>query len=205
LLLKNGYRYYFEYVAASGPGQSSDQARFTEVLNSIDIDFAQTKSNFGRLASEDYTQLSQKSVTKTSKTYGYKLEIPRLWSPVQDLFESQSVEYRFTGGRFQLYASPEVTPEYAVGQLQGYYQNTKQDPKGPQIKNVTETTFAGMPATILTVEQTKNSIPVGKKIIVFSRNDVVYTLTITLNTANATASQQAVLERVLGSFGWGGE
>lgn len=205
LLLKNGYRYYFEYVAASGPGQSGDQARFTEVLNSIDIDFAQTKSNFGRLASEDYPQLSQKSVTKTSKTYGYKLDIPRLWSPVQDLFESQSVEYRFTGGRFQLYASPEVTQEYAVSQLQSYYQNTKQDPKGPQVKSITETTFAGMPATILTVEQTKHSIPVGTKIIVFSRNDVVYTLTITLNTANATASQQAVLERVLGSFGWVGE
>lgn len=62
-----------------------------------------------------------------------------------------------------------------------------------------------MPATILTVEQTKNSIPESTKIIVFSHKDVVYTLTITLNNANATASQQAVLERVLGSFGWVGE
>ncbi|QUL54491.1 copper amine oxidase N-terminal domain-containing protein [Paenibacillus tritici] len=203
LLLKNGYRYFFEYVAASS--QPSDKERFTDVLNSIDIDFAQTQENFGRLEVEDYPLLSTKLITKTSKAYGYKIDIPRLWTPVQDLFESQTIEYRFTGGRFQFYASPEVTPEYALSQLQSYYLNTKKDPKGPQVKSVAETAFAGVPATILTIEQIKNSIPVGTKIIIFSKNDVVYTLTVTLNAANATASQQATLERVLGSFGWAGE
>jgi hypothetical protein len=112
------------------------------------------------------------------------------------------VEYRFTGGRFQMYASPDVTMEYAVSQLQSYYQNSKKDPKGPQVKSVAEASFAGVPAKVLTVEQTKNSIPMSTRIIIFSKNEVVYTLTVTLNDANATASQQAVLERVLGSFGW---
>lgn len=201
LLLKNGYRYYFEYRAESG--QDSDKARFTDVLNSIDIDFAQIKENFGRLETDDYALLSTKSVTKISKAYGYSVDIPRLWTPYQDIFESQTVEYRFTGGRFQIYASPDVTMEYAVSQLQSYYQNTKKDPKGPQVKSVEETTFAGVPATILTVQQTRNSIPVSTRNIIFGKNDVVYTITVTLNDANATASQQAVLERVLGSFGWG--
>ena len=198
LLLKNGYRYYFEYGTA--PGQDEDKAKFTDVLNSIDIDFGQIKENFGRLENDNYGQLSKKSVTKSSKAYGYSVDIPRLWSPYQDLFESQTVEYRFTGGRFQIYASPEATREYAVSQLQSYYQNTKQDPKGPQVKSVEETTFAGVPATILTVQQTKNSIPASTRLIVFSSNEVVYTITVTLNDANATASQQAVLEKVLESF-----
>lgn len=172
------------------------------MLNSIDIDFGQIKANFGRLQTDDYAQLSQKSVTKSSKAYGYSIDIPRLWTPYQDLFESQTVEYRFTGGRFQINASPDVTREYAVSQLQSYYQNPKNNPKGPQVKSVEEVTFAGMPATILTVQQTKNSIPATTRNIVFSKNEAVYTITVTLNDANATASQQAALEKVLGSFGW---
>lgn len=201
LLQKNGYRYYFEYF--TGPGQDTDKARFTDVLNSIDIDFAAVKENFGRLETADYAQLSTKTVTKSSKAYGYSLNIPRLWTPYQDIFESQTVDYRFTGGRFQINANPEVTMEYAVSELKSYYQNTKKDPKGPQVKSIEEGSFAGVPATILTVLQTKNSIPATTRIFIFSKNEVVYTVTVTLNDANATSVQQAVVERVLGSFGWG--
>lgn len=200
LLQKNGYRYYFEYVTP--PGQDGDKARFKDVLNSIDIDFGLIKENFGRLATDDYALLSKKSVTKSSKAYAYSIDIPRLWTPYQDLFESQTVEYRFTGGRFQIYVNPDVTMEYAVSQLQSYYQNSKKDPKGPQVKSVEESSFAGVPATILTVQQTKNSIPMSTRILVFSKNEMVYTLTVTLNDANATAGQQADIEKVLGSFRW---
>lgn len=200
LLQKNGYRYYFEYL--TGPGQNADKARFTDVLKSIDIDFAAVKENFGRLETADYAQLSTKSVTKSSKAYGYSINIPRLWTPYQDIFESQTVDYRFTGGRFQIYANPEVTMEYAVSELQNYYQNTKKDPKGPQIKSIEEGSFAGVPAAILTVQQTKNSISATTRIFIFSKNEIVYTVTVTLNDANATSAQQAVVERVLGSFGW---
>ncbi|WP_238651044.1 copper amine oxidase N-terminal domain-containing protein [Paenibacillus piscarius] len=203
LLLKNGYRYYFEYVAA--PGETGVQAQFAEVLKSIDIDFAQTKNNFGRLATEEYSLLNQKSVTRTSRTYGYRIAIPQLWTVQQELADGQSADYRFAGGRFQISASPDITSEYAVSQLQSYYLNAKQDPARPLITSTRETIFAGVPATELTVQQVRSGIPMTTGIIVFSKNEVTYTLTATLNTANATPAQQAVLERVLGSFGWVGE
>lgn len=198
LLLKNGYRYFVEYVTA--PGEEQDLARFQEILSSIDIDFTRIKENFGRLETDDYAALRSKTVTKSSKTYGYSVDLPRLWTPYQDIFETSGVEYRFTGGRFQINVSAEGSVEYAVDQLQSYYRNSSKDPKGPKVESVEESMVAGVPATLLTVHQNKNGIPSRTRHFVFAHRDWVYTLTVTLNDANATPQQQAVLEHTLQSF-----
>lgn len=198
LLLKNGYRYYFEYSIPAG--QEKDKAKFKAIVSSIDIDFDQVKENFGRLKSDDYSDLRHKATTKTSKTYGYAIDIPRLWTPYGDDFERQSVEYQFTGGRFQIQSNPDGAMEYTINLLKEYYQNNNNDPKGPQIESVVESTVAGVPATIITVHQSKNGIPFRTKQIVSENNEGVYTITITLNDANATEEQQAVLDKTLQSF-----
>jgi hypothetical protein len=198
LVLKNGYRYYFEYVTPAG--QDEDKAKFKAIISSIDIDFDHMKENFGRLASDDYKTLKNKTVTKVSKRYGYAIDIPRLWTPNQDIFETQSIEYRFIGGRFQINSKPEGSVDYTVNDLQQYYQNKNNDPKGPRIESIVESTFAGVPATIITVHQIKNGVPLRSKQVVFGKNEVVYTITFTLNDANATADQQGLLDKTLQSF-----
>lgn len=52
----------------------------------------------------------------------------------------------------------------------------------------------------MTVRQNKSGIPSRIRVIAFSREDAVYTLTATLGDANATEAQQAVLDRTLKSF-----
>ncbi|KGE20479.1 stalk domain-containing protein [Paenibacillus wynnii] len=198
LLLKNGYRYYGKFVASAG--HEDEKAKFNAMVSSMKIDFETIKENFGRLAEDSYLSLKNKAVTKISKTFGYVIDIPLLWAPYQDIFETQNVEYRFTGGRFQLSLSPEGFMEFTVNQLKDYYQNKNNDPKGPIIESVEETTFAGGPATVITVHQTKGAIPYVIKTTVFSKKDVVYTLTVTLNDANATPVQQQLLEQTLQSF-----
>lgn len=198
IVLKNGYRYYFEYVTP--PGQEDDKAKFKAIISSIDIDFDLLKENFGRLASDDYKTIKNKTITKVSKRYGYAIDIPRLWTPNQDIFETQLVEYRFIGGRFQINSKPEGSIDYAVNMLKDSYQNKNNDPKGPRIESIVESTFAGVPATILTVHQIKNGVPLRSKHVVFGKNEVVYTITVTLNDANATAEQQALLDKTLQSF-----
>ncbi|AHV99284.1 stalk domain-containing protein [Paenibacillus sabinae] len=197
LLLKNGYRYYTEYAAA---GQDEDQAKFAAVLASLKIDFDTVKENFGRLEQDDYPSLKNKTVTKTSKIYGYSIDMPRLWTPYQGVFDMQSVDYRFTGGRFQIAVLPEGSMEYTVNQLKEFYRNAAGDPQGPFIEQERETTFAGVPAVEVTVRQTKNGIPSHIRVFVFSREDIVYTLTATLGDANATEVQQAMLDRTFQSF-----
>lgn len=83
LLLKNGYRYYAEYAAPAG--QEEDKAKFGAVLTSVKIDFDTVKENFGRLEQNDYPSLKNKTVTKTSKIYGYAIDMPRLWTPYQGI------------------------------------------------------------------------------------------------------------------------
>ncbi|MOA67914.1 hypothetical protein D3C78_1952890 [compost metagenome] len=63
-----------------------------------------------------------------------------------------------------------------------------------------ESTFAGVPATIITVHQIKNGVPLRSKQVVFGKNEVVYTITVMLYDANATAEQQALLDKTLQSF-----
>ncbi|WP_313639469.1 stalk domain-containing protein [Paenibacillus sp.] len=203
LVLKNGYRYYFEYVTP--PGQEGDKSKFKAIISSIDIDFDHMKENFGRLASDDYKTLKNKSVTKVSKRYGYAIDIPRLWTPYQDVFETQSVDYRFIGGRFQINLKPEGSVDYAVNILKESYQNKNNDPKGPHVESIVESTFAGVPATIITVQQIKNGVPLRSKQVVFGKNEVIYTITLTLNDANATAEQLALLEKTVQSFRFTGE
>jgi hypothetical protein len=198
IVLKNGYRYYFEYVTPAG--QEEDKAKFKAIISSIDIDFDHMKENFGRIASDDYKIIKNKTITKVSKRYGYAIDIPRLWTPNQDVFETQLVEYRFIGGRFQINSKPEGSVDYAVNMLKDSYQNKNNDPKGPRIESIVESTFAGVPATILTVHQIKNGVPLRSKQVVFGKNEVVYTITVTLNDANATAEQQALLDKTLQSF-----
>jgi len=204
LLLKDGYRYYGQFAVPAG--QEADKARFKETISSLKIDFDMIKENFGRMAEDSYTLLKSKAVTKISKAYGYVIDIPQLWTPYQDIFEMQNIDYRFTGGRFQLAVNPEGSPEYTVNLLKEFYQNKNNDPKGPVIENIGKTTFAGELATIVTIYQVKSGIPFRTRVIVFSRGDAVYTLKVTLNDANATAEQQQTLDRTLESFRFtGGE
>lgn len=202
LLLKNGYRYYGQFVAPAGHGD--EKANFNAMVSSLDIDFDTIKENFGRMAVDSYVSLKDKAVTQISKRFGYTIDIPLLWQPVQDIFESQNIEYRFIGGRFQMAANPEGSIEFTINEIKDYYQNNNKDPKGPTIESVEETSVAGEPATVITVRQTKGGIPFHIKTMVFSKNDVIYTLTVTLNDANATPEQQQTLDQTLQSFRFAG-
>lgn len=203
LVLKNGYRYYFEYGTA--PGQENDKDKFSAIIASIDIDFDHMKDNFGRLASSEYKTLKNKTVTKVSRTYNYTIDIPQLWTPYQDIFETQTVEYRFEGGRFLISSKLDASVVGEINKLKEYYQSNNNDPKGSRIESPLESTIAGVPATILIAHQIKNGIPFSSKQIVFEKNDVVYTITVTLNDVNNTVEQRAVVEKVLGSFQFVGD
>ncbi|WP_379135478.1 stalk domain-containing protein [Paenibacillus sp. sgz500958] len=198
LLLNKGYRYYAQFTVPAG--QEKDAVLFKPILSSLDIDYDVIKENFGRLAEDSYLTLKDKTVTKISKTFDYVIDIPLLWTPYQDIFEMQNIEYRFTGGRFQLAVNPEGSVEYTVNQLKDFYGNKGNDPKGPVIENIKQTTLAGEPATEIMVHLEKGGSPCRIQTLVFSKGNAVYTLTVTLNDYNATPVQLKTLEETLQSF-----
>ncbi|GGG01148.1 hypothetical protein GCM10010912_52470 [Paenibacillus albidus] len=202
LLLKDGYRYYVEYVTPAG---QEDSSRLADILSSITIDFDWVQENFGKLETDDYAALSRSTVTKNSRTFGFAVDIPRLWTPYQDVFETQNVEYRFTGGWFQIFSIEGGSVENSVNSLKSFYQNKNNDPNGPKIVSEEATTFAGQPATMLTVHQSKKGVAQQVKQIVVGKDEMTYTITVTLNDVNATIRQQEAIDQTLQSFRFTGE
>lgn len=199
MIQKNGYRYYLEYAVPDG--QKKTASDWKKVLASVEIDYDVVPENFGRIGDESYLIDKTKMRSKNSEAYRYHIDIPRYWEPLNDQFEKPQVEYGFAGGGFEIKAERDITAEYVVSSLKRYYQEAG-SASGSKMKllGVEQKTFAGVPATTFKVHQVKNGVGFTTEEIVFESGDIVYTITTTLNDANATEAQRAALERTLSSF-----
>ncbi|GAA0834701.1 hypothetical protein GCM10008915_19740 [Bifidobacterium pullorum subsp. gallinarum] len=199
MIQKNGYRYYLEYAVPDG--QERAASNWKKVLESIEIDYEVVPENFGRIGEEGYLTDKSKMRTKSSQAYRYHIDIPRYWEPLNDQFEQGSVEYGFAGGAFEIIAQRDVAAEYIVSNLKRYY-NEASSASGTKVKllGVENITYAGVPAVSFKVHQVKNGVGFTTQEIVFESGNIAYTITTTLNDANATDVQKAAIERALSSF-----
>ncbi|KZS45765.1 copper amine oxidase [Paenibacillus glucanolyticus] len=199
MIQKNGYRYYLEYAVPDG--QERAASNWKKVLESIEIDYEVVPENFGRIGEEGYLTDKSKMRTKNSQAYRYHIDIPRYWEPLNDQFEQGSVEYGFAGGGFEIIAQRDVAAEYIVSNLKRYY-NEASSASGTKVKllGVENITYAGVPAVSIKVHQVKNGVGFTTQEIVFESGNIAYTITTTLNDANATDAQKAAIERALSSF-----
>lgn len=199
MIQKNGYRYYLEYAVPDG--QERAASNWKKVLESIEIDYEVVPENFGRIGEEGYLTDKSKMRTKNSQAYRYHIDIPRYWEPLNDQFEQGSVEYGFAGGGFEIIAQRDVAAEYIVSNLKRYY-NEASSASGTKVKllGVENITYAGVPAVSFKVHQVKNGVGFTTQEIVFESGNIAYTITTTLNDANATDVQKAAIERALSSF-----
>lgn len=69
-----------------------------------------------------------------------------------------------------------------------------------KLLGVENITYAGVPAVSFKVHQVKNGVGFTTQEIVFESGNIAYTITTTLNDANATDVQKAAIERALSSF-----
>lgn len=200
MLLHNGYRYYAEYAVPDT--HKEDLNKFKDLMSSIDIDFDVVSDTFGNMEEDAFLINRSKTTTKVSKAFGYQISIPQYWTANQDKFEKSPVEYQFVGGRFRITADKSTSMDATVNQLKTYYADTAKYQKDLKLEKTENITFAGEPAVSLTLHQVKDGIPYSSRQIVLQKNDIVYTLSTSLNDANATASQRDALEQTLKSFAW---
>ncbi|MEC0093600.1 stalk domain-containing protein [Paenibacillus macquariensis] len=198
MLEKNGFRYYAEYGVPED--QKADLAHFKDIMKSIDIEYEVVSDTFGRMEEDAYLIDKSKIITKSSKAYKFKLNVPQFWTPMKDRFESSPIEYQYTGGRFMITAEPDTSVEEAVSQLRAYYNEATKKSKDLIIRGIESTTFAGVNATVFKLHQVKNGIPYEGVQMLFSNNGITYTVTTALNDANATQVQKDALEKALKSF-----
>ncbi|OAB43033.1 stalk domain-containing protein [Paenibacillus glacialis] len=198
MIEKDGFRYYAEYGVPED--QKEDLLQFKAIMKSIDIEYEVVSETFGRMEEDAYLVDKSKVITKSSKAYKYKLNIPQFWTSIKDRFESSPIEYQYTGGRFMITTEPDTSVEEAVSQLRAYYNEATKKSKDLIIRSIENTTFAGVNATVFKLHQVRDGIPYEGVQILFSNNGITYTVTTALNDANATQVQKDALERVLKSF-----
>lgn len=198
LIQENGYRYYLEFAVPETA--ADDEHLIEEITASLEIDYETVSENFGKLGEDAYLIDKSSTVTRSSKTYGYTIDIPRYWTPVQNRFESTSVSYQFTGGFFSIEVDEETSVEMAVSQLRESYAEAAQSRKDFRLTNTENVSFAGESATVFTYHEVEKGIPYQGKQIVFEHEGVTYIITGVLNDANRTEVQLKALNKALESF-----
>ena len=198
MLEKDGFRYYFEY---SVPEEQKDiLAKFKDIMESIDIEYEVVSETFGRMEEATYLIDKSKVVTKSSKAYQYKVNIPQFWIPNQDKFERSLIDYQFTGGRLLISANKDETFVVTVNQFCSFYNEAVKNSKGTVIRAIEDTTFAGVPAKVFKLHHVIDGLSYEGTLYVFSHNGITYTITTSLNDANATQNHKDSLEKTLKSF-----
>ena len=198
MVLHNGYRYYAEYAVPEA--NTEDLNRFKDLMKSVEIDFDVVSDTFGKMEEDAFLISKTKTTTKQSKAFGYKINIPQYWTANQDKFERSPVEYQFVGGRFLITAEKSGSLDAAASQLKSYYAEAAKYQKDLKVEKTENITFAGVPAVSITVHQVKDGIPYGARQILLQKDDIVYTISASLNDANATEPQKAALEQAINSF-----
>ncbi|MCJ8012690.1 stalk domain-containing protein [Paenibacillus sp. KQZ6P-2] len=198
MILHNGYRYYAEYAVPED--QKNDLGKFKDLMNSIDIDFNVVSDTFGKMEEDAFLISKTKTTTKTSKAFQYQINIPQYWTANLDKFEKSPVDYQFVGGRFRITADKSTSLDAAVNQLKSYYNDAQRYQKDFKLEKTENITFAGVPAVSMTLHQVKDGIPYSARQILLQKNDIVYTISASLNDANATSAQKDALEQTLNSF-----
>jgi hypothetical protein len=186
--IQGQYRYYTVFGTAEGKDDQSD-ATFDSIIRSMKLDYSVVEKNFGLIT--DDTDLADRTatVTRTSRTYGYSLALPKIWFGEEKHFEDVQVLYHFPGGMLQLQVIPDVksVPEY-MAQLDKYLSD--EQAANPDIRLVSNTTatFAGKTAKKFVVEDQSNTdmYPNVDTAYVVERNGTLYTVEGWYYLANAT-------------------
>jgi hypothetical protein len=178
---------------------SDGEALFNRIVSTLDIDTAYVDQNFSEI--EDQAELANMTVTKTSKKYGYSIELPQSWTGVDKDFEKDSIIYSFAIGAFGLHIYSDLTPfEFVEGYKNYLSQDDDMKAAEAQVKETVQTTINGMNVFKITADVPKADKPYTILQYVFEKNGKAYVLAAYLNKANDTEMNRNRIETTIQSF-----
>ncbi|MEW4372634.1 stalk domain-containing protein [Paenibacillus kandeliae] len=201
LIQQGDYRYYFEYSGLTENPQTASE--FEQMVGSMKVDFETLESNFGHLPLDYYSEDRTKTITRTSTTYGYSLQVPRYWSDAGNDYNATGVSYYYTGGSFYVTIKNSSSLEQAVQDWKSTL--TSGGTGSSSTATVSEgqpTTFAGVPAYTFTATFNSDDAPYTGTYTIFTKGKRTFILSSEVNDANNTATHQAEVAKVLSSFNW---
>jgi hypothetical protein len=193
---KGNYKYYVNYTfKAENKDKVGDILDI--VLNGMKIDFAKVEKSFGEIPDPADTIDLLTKVTKTSKTQGYSITLPKYWTKGNDDMESGNLHFMGYGIDFivsvdtgaSLAAYPEMLEKnYTTG-------------GALKIQSKTNVTYAGVNAIKYELVSTEIAkVFIHSTSYLFEKNGNVYLVQGLLNDTSATELNQKQLEEALNSF-----
>ncbi|UVI29325.1 stalk domain-containing protein [Paenibacillus spongiae] len=197
-LIAGNHRYYVTLYYPSGSAAKA-QSAFKQVLATLDFDIDYVEANFSEMEEEE--GLESLTVTKTSKTYGYSIDIPQSWSGVDKDFEKDAVTYNGSYGTFSLGVYDDATVSGIQQSVQTVLtQNEDFKSRETRVIGTSQVTIAGQTATKIEAEALKSDHPLNSTFYIFEKNGRAYLLEFHINQANDTAAFRDLVDKILKSF-----
>lgn len=196
-LIAGDHKYHVSFYSLKEDG-TKGKGLFDTIVNSLAIDTKYVDSNFSEMDDED---LAGQVVKKSSKKYGYSIELPATWTAEDKDFEQDSVFYYTDHGYFQLTVVDDVTASSYANWYKDYV-STNQDMKALDAK-VTQSTTTMINGSFITRVDTvldEKGKPYNDSMYLFEKNNRLYIVQFTAPQAYDTVAYQALNTQVLQSL-----
>lgn len=170
-----------------------------EVLNGMKIDFAHVEKTFGEIPDSSDIDITA-MVTKTNKTYGYSLTMPKYWT--KGITNMESEELYFTGIGMDLSVAVDEDEDASISDyeemLEMYYES---EDSTTIIDSKSTVTFAGVTASKILLSTTEDTSPqLHTTVYILKYNDSIYVVQGEINDTFASDLNRKQLEDAMNSF-----
>jgi hypothetical protein len=192
----NGAHKYYVDFAYLQEDKDDVKTVVDQLLHGMKIDFAHVEKSFGQIP-DLYDVDMTATVTKTNKTYGYRLTLPKYWTKgVTDL---ESDELDFNGFGVGLVVT--IDEESSFTEIQEYLEEAYKSMGTLQVDSKLNVTYAGVKAIKYLISSTKKSSNQGHATIyILEKNKMVYMVVGELDDTFASELNRKQLENALNSF-----
>jgi predicted nucleic acid-binding protein len=177
---------------------SKGKGLFETIVNSLSIDTEYVDSNFSEM--EEDADLAGQVVKKSSKKYGYSIELPAAWTAEDKDFETESVSYDSKYGFFTLDIMEETSASQYASRYASYLSTEDGKASGMQLKQTTSTMINGMAVTRMDITIEGTTRAYNSSMYLIEKNNRLFILEFFVQQANDTPAYQDEVTKVLQSL-----
>ncbi|MBW7474948.1 copper amine oxidase N-terminal domain-containing protein [Paenibacillus oenotherae] len=195
LMVVDGFQYELDYSVLL---EKDSEKLFKDIMASVDLDTDYVEENFIGIENEFDPAVDRGKTTKTSKKYGYSIDLNKNWIGTFKDFEEDSVLY-YTGVGI-LYI--EIFESMKVSDFIQSFRASVEEGDGKITKNTEAVTINGLQAMKLTAhfDNIEEGQPYVSEIYIFEKNGNLYALNSITYDAHYSEANIARMNETIQSF-----
>lgn len=200
-VIKDKYKYKFEFTFSAGAADSDVKKLQDQVIGSVKIDKTAMDSSLGVIQDEEDLIVPNATIAYSNKKFKYTVQVPETWitSNYGAKKDSPFEYYYFTGGNFDIHADDHSSLEDVLKKNEDADKKNAANDKDYKYIVSDEKRF-DVTVKKEEVSYITKEAPYKETRYIFTKNNIVYTLTLHLNDAVHTPQNEDALKKVWESF-----